>query len=82
MLNSLFINTKKGNKNIEMKKSVILFCLSIFCLNSADLIAMSNKSTTVVYPVPAGLITSPDFTAKVNNQDVWVEKTGDFNTMC
>ena len=36
-----------------------------------------NASAKVVtYPAPQGLVTSPDFTVKVNGIPVWVEKIG------
>src|ERR1035437_5452193 len=34
------------------------------------------SAQVVTYPAPPGLITSSDFTMKVNNTPVWVEKIG------
>ncbi len=35
-----------------------------------------TRSTTVTYPAPAGLETSPVFAVKVNDADVWTEQIG------
>lgn len=34
------------------------------------------SASIVIYPVPPGLVTSPDFTIEVNNSPVWVERIG------
>jgi len=35
-----------------------------------------NTGSIIDYRVPAGLITSPDFTMKVNGTEIWVERVG------
>jgi len=34
------------------------------------------KNSVIPYPVPSGLVTSPDFKVEVNGTDVWVERVG------
>ena len=36
----------------------------------------ASKSSTVTYPTPKGLETSPIFTVKVNEKDIWTEQIG------
>lgn len=40
------------------------------------LFTFNTSAKVVVYPAPAGLRTSPDFTVKVNNTTVWVQRIG------
>ncbi|MDD2244726.1 MAG: glycosyl hydrolase family 28 protein [Dysgonamonadaceae bacterium] len=36
-----------------------------------------TSSQIVTYPIPPGLETSPDFTVKINEKDVWTQRVGD-----
>jgi len=58
-------------------KSKESYCISV-CLLTIILLAFpGNVSATVIfYPAPPGLITSPDFTVKANDQSIWVERIG------
>jgi hypothetical protein len=45
------------------------------------LLAVPAYAKVITYPAPPGLVTSPDFTVKVNDTVVWVEKIGsDYHT--
>lgn len=49
---------------------VVAFLTTFSCLKA-------QTGTVIAYPAAPGLQTSPDFTVKVNNQDIWTERLGD-----
>src|SRR5687768_9741788 len=51
----------------------LLVCL-VFLLSFET---TAQRNTVVAYPAPPGLQTSPDFTVKVNNVNIWTEQVGD-----
>ncbi len=63
---------------------VILFQPNKGQFNNSDNNAVSgnqdsindSESKVVTYPIPAGLVTSPDFSVKVNGKDIWTERVG------
>ena len=55
-------------KNLSIAKAIVLL-ICIF-----EVIINSSCTTIITYPVPSGLLTSPDLTVKVNNKPVWVER--------
>ena len=53
-----------------IKKAYLFFLVALFASGC------KTPTTVVTYPAPPGLIASPDFTVKVNNKPVWVERIG------
>jgi len=62
-------------------KAIILsaICCGLFHYADASESVNTNsaESDLVTYPVPPGLETSPDFTVKVNDTEVWTQQVGD-----
>ena len=52
------------------------FILLFLLLSFASISCTDSQETLVSYPATPGLITSPDFTVKVNEKPVWVERIG------
>jgi hypothetical protein len=63
------INPKQLLANI-IKRNYLFFLFVLFASGC------ESPATVITYPAPPGLITSPDFTVKVNNEPVWVERVG------
>ena len=53
-----------------IKRAYLFFLVVLFATGCKTPISV------VTYPAPPGLITSPDFTVKVNDNPVWVERIG------
>ncbi len=60
----------KHLKATIIKKAYLFFLVALFASGC------KTPTTLVTYPAPPGLITSPDFTVKVNDKPVWVERIG------
>jgi hypothetical protein len=76
----------RSNERSAMGKKLIVgtaICFGLLhLLQSQDSGQLSNtnnktaRSTTIAYPTPAGLQTSPVFAVKVNETEVWTEQIG------
>ena len=55
---------------IIIKKTYLFFLVTLFAFGC------KTPVTVVTYPAPPGLVTSPDFIVKVNENPVWVERIG------
>lgn len=74
----------KSQKTIMRKKNIVLpavflsLCLLLhFIVVAQKTTETDYKSNVIAYPAVEGLETSPDFTVKVNDTNVWTEIVGD-----
>ncbi len=58
-------------------KMLLSFPFLVCSVFLASFASSAQRNTVLSYPAPPGLQTSPDFSVKVNNVDIWTEQVGD-----